>query len=205
MTKTDRIEKILPQTQCELCDYPGCRPYAAAIADGSAPINKCLPGGVKVLKQLSEITEQALSGTDITYMQQHYKTATVAIIDEERCIGCAKCLKPCPTDAIVGANKFMHSIISDDCTGCEKCVPACPVDCISVHDRPAITEQQSEHWYLLHNQQIKRQEKTNQHRAVGKHKISKNAELSQSDYKQLILDAIARKKNKNNGDTNGDN
>jgi Na+-translocating ferredoxin:NAD+ oxidoreductase subunit B len=196
MSKIDNIENLLPQTQCGLCDYPGCRPYAEAIANNNAAINKCLPGGLNVLKALAVELGRELDTATITQMQQNYRPIKVAKIDEARCIGCAKCLKPCPTDAIVGSNKFMHSIIEFDCTGCEKCIPACPVDCIDMQDRDAITVTQQTHWQQLHTKQIERSGSLDKHRAIGKHKQVDNAELSQDQHKQLILDAIARKKNK---------
>ncbi|GAB2577349.1 RnfABCDGE type electron transport complex subunit B [Dyella jejuensis] len=131
---TDRIDALLPQTQCEQCGYHGCRPYAEAIADGTADINQCPPGG-----QLGIVRLAALLGrTPIPLNPDNgtEKPRTLARIVEADCIGCTKCIQACPVDAIVGANKLMHAVIADDCTGCERCVPACPVDCIVLEPMP---------------------------------------------------------------------
>jgi len=126
----NHINDCLPQTQCAQCSYPGCRPYAEAIANGQANINQCPPGGEATIVALSE-----LLGVEATALNTEYgqtKQALVAIIDEASCIGCTLCIPPCPVDAIVGSGKMMHTVISADCTGCELCVAPCPVDCISM-------------------------------------------------------------------------
>lgn len=124
------IEALLPQTQCGLCDFAGCKPYAKAILNGEA-INKCLPGGVKVLTQLGTLLKQDVS-LMLSDMQQKQKPALLAVIDESACIGCTKCIQACPVDAIIGAAKQMHTVINDECSGCELCIAPCPVDCISM-------------------------------------------------------------------------
>lgn len=125
----DKIDAILPQTQCGQCGYPGCRPYADAIADGEADINLCPPGGEEGIKKLADLlgveAKPFGAGTEP-------KPKAVAFIDENTCIGCTLCLQACPVDAIVGAAKQMHTIIASECTGCELCLPPCPVDCISM-------------------------------------------------------------------------
>ncbi len=123
------IDALLPQTQCERCGYPGCRPYAAAIESGVA-INRCPPGGAATIEALAELLDRDVVELDPTL--QPMTPGSVALIDESRCIGCALCLPPCPVDAIVGAAGYMHTVIAAHCTGCELCVPACPVDCISI-------------------------------------------------------------------------
>lgn len=199
MPSVDEIENMLPQTQCELCNYPGCRPYAAALVAGEAKINKCLPGGTELLKKLAGKLKQPIAAGMLNAMAEQQKPIQVAIIDEQSCIGCTKCLAPCPTDAIVGSNKFMHTIIASDCTGCEKCIPACPVDCISVQDRPEVTSAQRQHWRLLHKNHQQRLQQDDIHRKMKRKTLTSGQTLTVQERQQMILDAIARKKNKNNG------
>lgn len=126
----DKIDAILPQTQCRQCSFPGCRPYAAAIAKGEADINQCPPGGEATIAALAE-----LLGRDPKPLNTKYGTVKpklVAIIDETRCIGCVLCIQACPVDAILGATKQMHTVICNECTGCELCVAPCPIDCIAM-------------------------------------------------------------------------
>lgn len=124
------IEQLLPQTQCAQCGYPGCKPYAKAIASGVADINQCPPGGDATIEKLASLLDRPVVPLD----QQFGKTKSeaVALIDESECIGCTLCIHACPVDAIVGASKLMHTILADECTGCELCLPPCPVDCISL-------------------------------------------------------------------------
>jgi len=129
-----RIDALLPQTQCTRCGYPGCAPYADAIANGEAPINQCPPGGSATIRALA-----ALLNLPVLALNPKNGTESpprVAWIDESRCIGCARCLAPCPVDAIVGAPKFMHTVLPERCTGCELCLPPCPVDCIELREAP---------------------------------------------------------------------
>lgn len=125
----DKIDKVLPQTQCGQCSFPGCRPYATAIAAGEADINQCPPGGQATIDALAD-----LLGVESKTLNPENgvesEALTVAWIDEAICIGCTKCIQACPVDAIVGANKLMHTVIADECTGCDLCVEPCPVDCI---------------------------------------------------------------------------
>jgi electron transport complex protein RnfB len=122
------IDALLPQTQCTRCGYPSCRDYAGAIASGAARINQCPPGGTETIVALATLTGRAPAHLD---RENGLESApTVAFIDEERCIGCTKCLPPCPVDAIVGAPRRMHTVIAEICTGCELCIAPCPVDCI---------------------------------------------------------------------------
>lgn len=125
-----RIDALLPQTQCGQCQYAGCRPYAAAIAAGEADINRCPPGGEATVRALAALLDRPANAPDPAYGVQ--KPPQVAWIDEERCIGCARCLPACPVDAIVGASRQMHTVIAAQCTGCELCLPPCPVDCIEL-------------------------------------------------------------------------
>lgn len=134
MSLADRIDALLPQTQCEQCGYHGCRPYAEAIARGDANINQCPPGGAAGIARLAALLDTPILPLDPEHGIE--KPRTLARIVEADCIGCTKCIKACPVDAIVGASKVMHTVMSDDCTGCELCVPACPVDCIVLEPMP---------------------------------------------------------------------
>ncbi|HEU0187544.1 MAG TPA: electron transport complex subunit RsxB [Gallionellaceae bacterium] len=130
----DKIDAVLPQTQCGQCGFPGCRPYAEAIASGAADINRCPPGGEEGIHKLADLlgVEFKPFGEDTAAP----KPKSVAFIDENTCIGCTLCLQACPVDAIVGAAKQMHTIVASECTGCELCVAPCPVDCISMVPLP---------------------------------------------------------------------
>ena len=134
MTLADRIDALLPQTQCEQCGYHGCRPYAEAIANGAAPINRCPPGGAAGIAKLAALLQQPVLPLDPEHGVE--KPRMLARIVEADCIGCTKCIQACPVDAIIGASKLMHTVMADDCTGCELCVPACPVDCIVLEPMP---------------------------------------------------------------------
>ncbi|QSA96894.1 electron transport complex subunit RsxB [Methylococcus sp. EFPC2] len=130
----DKIDAILPQTQCGQCSFPGCRPYAEAIAQGEADINQCPPGGeegVNALADLLGVDPKPLAGG-----ASAEKPKSVALIDEQKCIGCTLCIQACPVDAILGSAKQMHTVIASECTGCELCIPPCPVDCISMEAIP---------------------------------------------------------------------
>lgn len=131
-TRVADILAVLPQTQCTRCGYPDCEAYAQAIADGVAGINQCPPGGQQGIEWLSVITGQPASALNPVHGTEGPRT--VAFIDEDWCIGCTLCIKACPTDAIMGSNKQMHTIIEAYCTGCELCLPVCPVDCIELEN-----------------------------------------------------------------------
>lgn len=126
----DKIDAILPQTQCGQCTYPGCRPYAQAIADGQADINQCPPGGQAVIQALADLLGRDPKPLNPEHGEE--KAKTVVIIEEELCIGCTLCIQACPVDAILGAPKQMHTVIAEECTGCDLCIPPCPVDCIHI-------------------------------------------------------------------------
>ncbi len=133
----EKIEAILPQTQCGQCGYPGCKPYAEAIAEGEAEINLCPPGGQEGVAKLAD-----LLGREVKPLDAEEKPKQVAIIDEQTCIGCTLCIQACPVDAIVGAAKQMHTIIGSLCTGCELCLKPCPVECI----RMEVIEETIDNW-----------------------------------------------------------
>jgi len=137
MASVKEVDALLPQTQCGECDYSGCLPYAEALVQGSASINKCPPGGVKTVKALG-----ALLNIDVApYLREaenNTRAPSVAVIREAECIGCTKCIKACPVDAIIGSGKLMHAVINHECTGCGLCVAPCPVDCIDMVTLPAV-------------------------------------------------------------------
>ena len=128
MIDASDIDALLPQTQCTRCGYPGCLPYAQALARGDAQINQCPPGGTETIIALAALLGRPALPLDRDYGLE--SAPTLAYIDEERCIGCTKCLPPCPVDAIAGAPRRMHTVIAELCTGCGLCVAPCPVDCI---------------------------------------------------------------------------
>jgi H+/Na+-translocating ferredoxin:NAD+ oxidoreductase subunit B len=125
----EKIDAILPQTQCGQCGFPGCKPYAEAISKGEADVNRCPPGGEEGVRRLAD-----LLGVEPKPLDEglEHKPKSVAVIDENLCIGCTLCIQACPVDAIAGAAKQMHTVVADLCTGCELCVAPCPVDCIAM-------------------------------------------------------------------------
>jgi len=129
-TLADRILDALPQTQCTRCGYPDCKAYAQAIALEQAPINQCPPGGAEGVAVLARLTGKPVQPLNLEHGLEG--PMTVAVIDEAWCIGCTLCIKACPTDAILGSNKVMHTVIESVCTGCDLCLPVCPVDCIEM-------------------------------------------------------------------------
>jgi len=126
----DKIDALLPQTQCGQCGYPGCKPYATAIANEDVPINRCPPGGETTIQALADLLDKEFIPLDDEVGEE--KPKEVAVIREAECIGCTLCIQACPVDAILGAAKQMHTVIESECTGCELCVPPCPVDCIDM-------------------------------------------------------------------------
>jgi Na+-translocating ferredoxin:NAD+ oxidoreductase subunit B len=127
----DAVNRALPQTQCGRCTFAGCKPYATALVDGNANINQCPPGGDATARVLANLLSRPHQAVDPKFGTTP-ATPIVAWIDEPACIGCTKCIQACPVDAIVGASKFMHTVIAAQCTGCELCIPPCPVDCIEL-------------------------------------------------------------------------
>jgi electron transport complex protein RnfB len=141
LTLIDQINTLLPQTQCGQCSFPGCRPYAEAIASGVADINQCPPGGDEGIRDLAKLLGVSPKPLNPEFGIQ--KPANVAFIIEQDCIGCVKCIAACPVDAIVGAAKLMHTVIASECTGCELCIAPCPVDCIVMRPVPVNTVESS--------------------------------------------------------------
>ncbi len=143
----DQINDLLPQTQCGQCGHPGCKPYAEGIANGE-PINKCPPGGQATINDLADLLDME----PVALSEEHgeEKPPMVAVIRENECIGCTKCIQACPVDAILGAAKQMHTVIADECTGCDLCVEPCPVDCIDMV--PIATTTKNWQWNLPRNE-----------------------------------------------------
>ena len=158
--RIDAIDALLPQTQCQRCEYDACRPYAEAIANGDA-INKCPPGGEETIQALAELLDVPAPPLDRRHGEPGPRQA--AFIREDECIGCTKCIQACPTDAILGAAKQMHTVIESECTGCELCIPPCPVDCIDMiaprHSDGHITPEQSQYWKGRHEDRQERLKK----------------------------------------------
>ncbi len=151
------IDALLPQTQCGKCGHTGCLPYAKEISAGGA-INKCPPGGSRTIAKLAQLLDKEVIPLDPTHGVESERL--VAYIREDECIGCTKCIKACPVDAILGASKRMHTVIIDECTGCDLCVAPCPVDCIDLLPAAKQSEDEqaqlalSQHWrkrYELRN------------------------------------------------------
>ena len=126
----DSIDALLPQTQCTRCGYPTCRTYAQAMSEGNADLNRCPPGGEAVIRKLAQLLDRPYRPLDPGCGAERPRAA--ALIDEARCIGCMLCIQACPVDAILGAAKRMHTVLTEVCTGCELCLPPCPVDCIEM-------------------------------------------------------------------------
>lgn len=138
MISVKAIDALLPQTQCGECGYPGCLPYAQALAQGQAPIDRCPPGGTTTVQALGKLLK--IDATPyLANAEANTRTPSLAYIREAECIGCTKCIQACPVDAIIGSGKQMHSILTHECTGCGLCVAPCPVDCIELHPQPEPT------------------------------------------------------------------
>jgi electron transport complex protein RnfB len=130
----DKIDAILPQTQCGQCGYPGCKPYATALASNEADVNLCIPGGDDGIRKLADLLGKEYKPFNAEHGVE--KPKSFAVIDENICIGCTLCIQACPVDAIVGSAKHLHTVLVSECTGCELCVAPCPVDCISMQPVP---------------------------------------------------------------------
>ena len=137
----DKIDALLPQTQCGQCSFAGCRPYAEAIAAGEADINRCVPGGEATIVELADLLDR--DALPLNEELGEEKPPMLAVIREDECIGCTKCIQACPVDAILGSAKHMHTVIAAECTGCELCLAPCPVDCIDM----VVIPQTVENWH----------------------------------------------------------
>lgn len=195
MTKAtiQTIDALLPQTQCGLCSYGACQPYAKALVENNAPINLCPPGGVETLKKLGEILHQDPSPF-LAEMREKTKLPTRAVIRDDECIGCTKCIQVCPVDAIIGASKQMHTVLSDECTGCDLCLEPCPMDCIDMipvsPEDPATTKLKANRArQRYHARQERLTGSTDNHQ-----EIKPLEDLDQR--KKAILEAVARAQKK---------
>ncbi|SFS03407.1 electron transport complex protein RnfB [Dyella sp. OK004] len=197
-TLADRIDALLPQTQCEQCGYHGCRPYAEAIARGEAEINQCPPGGAAGIAKLAALLERATLPLNLEHGVE--KPRTLARIIEADCIGCTKCTQVCPVDAIVGAAKLMHTVISDDCTGCELCVPACPVDCIVLEPMPLAQVEDMAHADAARQHFQRREARLAHEQAQREQELTaRKAQVGAAISENPVLAALARAKAKQQG------
>ena len=186
----EKINAILPQTQCGKCDFSGCKPYANAIADGKADINQCPPGGKNGIIKIAKLLKVEYKPLNKKYGV--IKPKSTAIIKEEDCIGCTLCILACPVDAILGAAKQMHTVIQEECTGCELCVDPCPVDCIVI-EHFKIKENEAEK--KLKSDIARQRYEFRNHRmerAKIEAKTNRRARVSATEKKQAIADAMSR-------------
>jgi electron transport complex protein RnfB len=192
-TLADRIDTLLPQTQCEQCGFHGCRPYAEAIAADEAGIDRCPPGGAIGIARLAALLDRPVVPLDPTHGVE--RPRTLARIVEADCIGCTKCIQVCPVDAIVGASKVMHTVVSDLCTGCELCVPACPVDCIRLDAMPLAQADDREHADAARQHFQRREARLARERAERDRQLEANkAEVGAPTARNAVLEALARAK-----------
>ncbi len=190
-TLADRIDALLPQTQCEQCGFHGCRPYAEAIAADAAGIDRCPPGGAAGIGRLAHLLDRPIVPLDPAHGVE--KPRTLARIVEADCIGCTKCIQACPVDAVVGASKVMHTVLSDLCTGCELCVPACPVDCIRLDPMPAPQAEGPRHADAARRHFQRREARLARERAERERQLAANkADVAAPAARNAVLEALAR-------------
>lgn len=205
MTKMiDQIEALLPQTQCTRCGYHGCRPYAEAISTGT-PHNQCPPGGDDVIEKLASLLDRPVLTLNPDN-GQHLPNQT-AVIDEDACIGCTKCIQACPVDAIIGSGKLMHTVLTDECNGCELCIEPCPVDCIDLVTLPTEKQdqnlswpqkqQRAQHYYRRYHNRLKRLQQRTLAKKQQYHKnklaLTADKHAQRQDKLDYIKQAIARR------------
>ena len=188
---TEKINSILPQTQCGKCDFSGCKPYAKAIAEGKADINQCPPGGKTGILKIAQLLKVEYKPLN----ERHgvIKPREIAIIEENECIGCTLCILACPVDAILGASKSMHTVISDECTGCELCIEPCPVDCIKMEP---LNVENSESIENKRASLARSRYEFKQQRILRERNNTKANRVTTAEKKQAIANAMARLKKK---------
>lgn len=186
----EQLDAVLPQTQCGLCGHGGCMPYAEAMVFEKAAVNLCPPGGVTVLKKLGDLLQQDVSSYEAE-MQAKHKPPLLAVIRENECIGCTKCIKACPVDAIIGSAKLMHSVISDECTGCELCIPACPVDCISLVPATPQEPSKADHYRTRFQAREKRLQEENRDK---RQRLTMAADSERKKYLDAVIERTRSKK-----------
>ncbi len=181
----DQIESLLPQTQCKQCEYDGCRPYADAIINKNENINKCLPGGVKTYHAISDILERPRFDVLTHELMNKEQSISKVEIDAKNCVGCTKCIQACPVDAIIGASRTMHHIISDICTGCNLCIPACPVDCIETIDASTLPAPA----FLKERYQQRNDRLSYQHhkKTTSTHQLKHSSKIDASNFIQMAI------------------
>ena len=199
---SERIDALLPQTQCTRCGYPACRDYARAIATGEADINQCPPGGHAGIEMLAALLGRAPKPLNPANGVE--KPREIAVIDEELCIGCTKCIAACPVDAIVGASKMMHTILAAECSGCELCIAPCPVDCIAMvpaeANEPALDL--APHYrarYATRNARLRRDEAEHAATLAARKRELDAPGAGNAVAKDAVLAAIARAKARKSG------
>lgn len=197
----EKIDAILPQTQCRQCGFSGCKPYASAIVTGQADINQCPPGSSDGIKKIAQLMGIPIKPLNTTF--GNTKPKAIALIDENKCIGCTFCLRACPVDAIVGAAKQMHTVIAAECTGCELCIAPCPMDCIemiplkntdNVYDSIEVANKarmrhQSKQQRLLHTDYS--DDKTNNNSRHAEKYQDKKTAISQPDQRKKAIIQVA--------------
>jgi electron transport complex protein RnfB len=192
-TLADNIDTLLPQTQCEQCGFHGCRPYAEAIAADEAGIDRCPPGGAAGIARLAALLDRPVVPLDRSRGVE--KPRTLARIVEADCIGCTKCVQVCPVDAIVGAAKLMHTVVSDLCTGCELCVPACPVDCIDLDPMPLGQRDDRVHADAARQRFQRREARLAGERQARERRLAANKiDVAAPAARNAVLEALARAK-----------
>jgi electron transport complex protein RnfB len=187
---TERINALLPQTQCTKCGFNGCLPYAQALASEQTDINRCPPGGADGVRKLAQLLDKPVKPIDPSCGEPG--PLRVAVIDEQHCIGCTLCIQACPVDAIMGANKRMHTVIADWCTGCDLCLPPCPVDCIEMqpaNENPQWTDERAKLAQQRH--QAREQRLTSVPETVAR--ANPSAEQKQAIVAQALARARARR------------